>query len=280
MAHGWWPYGHGGLLPARSRSSRLPKAYGGQVALRAKALPPWRPVLRSSGAAAAEGGSPLLPARSRSFASAKAGRRAKGGRATGRSAKAGRPQHPASGFQIPWTPISGSTGRPWWGSKRPFGLCGSRVWFTWQRPGTFCLAQDPFIRAWHGPCEKIAGDPGGLVGPPPPLRHQPRPPGFPFLDRPQARYKGLYAVQALFLPGLQGLGRGRRGGRETRPRPAVSRTWISPGRPYPLRSGRRSLADPSGRPANSQFGSQIGNALANWSPASVPGDDDSGPLVL
>ncbi len=56
-----------------------------------------------------------------------------------------------------------------------------------------------------------------------------------------------------------------RGGRETRPRPAVSRTWISPGRPYPLGSGRRSRAYPSGRPANSQFGSQKGNALANWS---------------
>ncbi len=110
-----------------------------------------------------------------------------------------------------------------------------------------------------------AGDPGGLVGPPPPLRPQPRPPGCPFLDLPKALYEGLYVVQALFLPGLQGLGRRWRGGRETRPRPAVSPTWISPGRPYPLGSDRRSLAYPSGRPANSQFGSQIGNALANWS---------------
>ena len=106
--NGWWPYGHGGLLPAPSRSSRLPPA--GR-----SALPPSRPVRRSGGgplrrssrfgcegrAAAAEGESPPLPARSRSFAlrvkalratgrSAKAGRRAKGGRATGRFGE-GRP---------------------------------------------------------------------------------------------------------------------------------------------------------------------------------------------
>lgn len=48
-------------------------------------------------------------------------------------------------------------------------------------------------------------------------------------------------------------------------RPAVSRTWISPGRPYPPGSGRRPLAYPCGRPANSQFGSQNRDALANWS---------------
>ena len=101
VMNGWWPYGHGGLLPARSRPAgqRL-RATGRSFALRAKALPPSR--------------SPL--------------RRAKGGRATGRSAKAGRPQHPARGFQIPWTPIIGflRAAGPWRGSKRPFGLCRSR----------------------------------------------------------------------------------------------------------------------------------------------------------
>ncbi len=171
------------------------------------------------------------------------------------------PNTPAGGFQFPWTPIIDFQGPSLVGINAP-------PWplrFTWSRPATFCRARDPFIRAWHGPCENTAGNPGGLVGPPPPLRHQPRPPGCPFLDLLQALYEGLYVVQALFLPGLRGLGRGRRGGRETRPRPAVSRAWISPGRPYPLGSGQRSLAYPSGRPGNSHFGSQKGSALANWS---------------
>lgn len=177
------------------------------------------------------------------------------------------PNTPARGFQIPWTRIIGCQGPPLVGIETPLWP----LWFTWQRRGTFCLAQDPFIRAWHGPCENKAGDPGGLVGPPPPLRHQPRPPGCPFLDLPKALYEGLYVVQVLLLPGLQGFGRRRRGGRETRPRPAVSRTWISPGRPYPLGSGRRALAYPSGRPANLQFGSQKGNAFANWSAGAPQG---------
>lgn len=74
------------------------------------------------------------------------------------------PNTPARGFQIPWTRIIGFQGPPLVGIETPLWP----LWFTWQRRGTFCLVQDPFIRAWHGPCENKAGDPGGLVGPPPP----------------------------------------------------------------------------------------------------------------
>lgn len=172
-----------------------------------------------------------------------------------------RPQHPAGGFQIPRTPMIGFQGPPVVGVETPLWP----FFLAWRRPANFCPARDPVIRAWHGPCETMAGNPGGLVGPPPPLRHQPRPSGCPFLDLPRAPNEGLYIVQVLFLPGLQGLGRWWRVGRETAPRPAVSRTWISPDRPYPPGPGRRPPAYPSGRPVNSQFGSQKGNALANWS---------------
>ena len=162
---------------------------------------------------------------------------------------------PPGDFQSPGPPLSGSYGPP------PLMGIETPLWpfcLAWRRRAPFLLAPDPFIGAWHGPCGTMAGNPGGLVGPPPPLRHQPRPPGCPFLDLPQAPYEGLYVVRALFLPGLRGFGRRRRGGGETRLRPALSRTWISPDRPYPPGPGRRPPAYPSGRPANSQIGSQIG----------------------
>ena len=134
--------------------------------------------------------------------------------------------------------------------------------------------------AWHGPCVKIAGDPGGLVGPPPPLRHQPRPPGCPFLELPQARYEGLYGVQALIFPGLQGLGRGRRGNPSPPGRvPDMDfagpseHAWIGPVVPG-LSIG-----------ATGEFAIWVANRerprkLERRGPARGPGDDDSGPLVL
>ena len=188
--NGWWPYGHGGLLPAprrlaslalrRSGSSRLPPcgqkrppAFATRPPQQRRPSSPKQPLwLRRPGCRC--GGWKPAPACAKPEPRFGEGRPAGEGRPGGGSFGEGRPpQRPASGFQIPRTPISGSRGRPWWGSKRPFGLCRSRVWFTWQRPGTFCLAQDPFIRAWHGPCGKIAGDPGGLVGPPPPSATSP-----------------------------------------------------------------------------------------------------------
>ncbi len=171
------------------------------------------------------------------------------------------PTPPPGDFKSPGPQLSGSRGRLWWGSKRPFGLCGLRgngaEHSALRRTpssalGTVLAGIKPATPAvWSALLPPSATSPGRRVALSSTL--------------PKALYAGLYVVQALFLPGLQGLGRRRRGGRETRPRPAVSRTWISPGRPYPLGSGRRSLAYPSGRPANSQFGWQNGNALVNWS---------------
>ena len=186
------------------------------------------------------------------------------------------PKPPARGFQIPWTRIIGCQGPPLVGIETPLWP----LWFTWQRRGTFCLAQDPFIRAWHGPCENKAGDPGGLVGPPPPLRHQPRPPGCPFLDLPKALYEGLYVVQVLLLPGLQGFGRRRRGGRETRPRPAVSPDMDFAGPSVPAWIG------PTGPGVSIRAAGEFAvwiakrECLRKLERRDPPGNDDSGPLVL
>ncbi len=90
-------------------------------------------------------------------------------------------------------------------------------------------------------------------------------------------------VQALFLPGLQGLGRRQRGGRETRPRPAVSRNMDFAGPSVPAWIGP---AVPGvSIPAAGEFAVWVAKRerprkLERWGPARVPGNDDSGPLVL
>ena len=186
------------------------------------------------------------------------------------------PNTPARGFQIPWTPFIGFQGPPVVGIETPRWS----FFLTWRRPANFCPARDPFIRTWHGPCGTMAGNPGGLVGPPPPSATSPGRRvalSSTFLKHPK-RVCTWYRPS--FCPDYGGSGDG---GGETRLRPAPFRTWISPDRPYPPGPGRRPPAYPSGRPVNSQFGSQKGKALANWSAGTrraARGNDDSAPLVL
>ena len=54
--------------------------------------------------------------------------KAMGRRAEGRSLRRRRaaPNTPPGDFKSPGPQLSRSKGRPWWGSKHPFGLCGSR----------------------------------------------------------------------------------------------------------------------------------------------------------
>ena len=111
-----------------------------------------------------------------------------------------------------------------------------------------------------------------------PLRHQPRPPGCPFFELPQARYEGLYVGQALFFPGLQGLGRERQGNPSPHGRvpdidfagPSVP-AWIGPAVPgLSIRT--------AGELAIWVANRERPRKLDRRDPARVPGDDDSGPL--
>ena len=79
------------------------------------------------------------------------------------------PNTPARGFQIPRTPFIGFQGPPVVEIETPRWS----FFLAWRRPANFCPARDPFIRAWHGPCGTMAGNPGGLVGPPPPSATSP-----------------------------------------------------------------------------------------------------------
>ena len=280
--NGWWPYGHGGLLPAprrlaslalrRSGSSRLPPcgqkrppAFATRPPQQRRPSSPKQPLwLRRPGCRC--GGWKPAPACAKPEPRFGQGRPAGEGRPGGGSFGEGRPpQRPASGFQIPRTPIIGFQGPPLVGIKTPLWPLSFTCVVHVATARNFLPCAGPLHPRLARSLRENSRRPRRPGRPSSPLRHQPRPPGCRFLELPQAPYEGLYVVQALFLPGLQGFGRRRRGGREARPGPALSRTWISPGRPYPLGSGRRSPAYPSGRPANSQFGSQIGNALANWS---------------
>ncbi len=186
------------------------------------------------------------------------------------------PTPPPGDFKSPGPPLSASQGPPLVGIETPFWP----FWFTWQRRGPFCLAQDPSIRAWHGPCGNTAGNPGGLVGPPPPLRHQPRPPGCRFLDLPQAPQEGLYLVQALYLPGLRGFGRRRR--RNPSPSgPVPDMDFAGPSNPAwtgPAAPGLSIRA--AGEVADWVAKREGPRKLERRDPAPVPGNDDSAPLVL
>ena len=184
---------------------------------------------------------------------------------------------PAPGdFKSPGSRLSASRGRPWWDSKRPFGLCGSRG----NGPQLSALRGTPSSALGTVLAGILPATPAVWLALLPPLRHQPRPPGCPFLDLRQALYEGLSVVQALFLPGLQGLGRGRQGN----PSP--------PGRVPDMEFAGPSVPACIG-PAVPGVSIRAAGEFAVWAakrerprklerrgPARDPRNDDSGPSVL
>lgn len=101
-----------------------------------------------------------------------------------------------------------------------------------------------------------------------PLRHQPRPPGCHFLDLPPAPYEGQYVVQALFLPGLQGLGETTAGRRR---KPVAAR----PCRGHGFRRAVRTRPDRAGGPWRIHAGGRrirsLGRKIGTPSQIGAPG---------
>ncbi len=172
----------------------------------------------------------------------------------------GAPNTPAGEFQIPWTPIIGFQGPSLVGFETPLMAFVVDV----VTAGNFLPCAGPLHPRLARSLREIAGNPGGLVGPPPPSATSPG----RRVALSSTIFKHCTKACSWCRPSfcLDYMASEDGGGAAGKPVPARTCPGYGFRRAVRTRgSGRRCLAYPSGRPANSQFGSQKGNALANWS---------------
>ncbi len=216
-----------------------------------------------------EAGAPA--SRSRTACLREAGAPASRSRTEGRSLRRrqvgeGRPppNTPPGDLKSPGSQLSGSKGRPWWGSKRPFGLCGSRG----NGPELSALRRTPSsavgtvfagilpvtLAAWSALLPPSATSPGRRGA-----FHQPSS---------TSALGACTCYRPPFCPHRQGSRGSPRTGGGRLARLSVSLTWISPAGPYSFGPRRRPLAiDPGGRAVRSlgrkkETRSQIGTVPA------------------